>query len=323
MRSAAILFILSLSVTLFASDSIDLSAFKKLESESFQNQTSVGTGTFVHPNEWNPRRMKSAFSQTPVEGALISVGTERTNIAAALNPQINFVVQVDRDQQVVLFNRINTLLLTVADDMKDYQRLRFEASVQVAAFKIKQYTKSEPIPERYLQWFLKTVREQKGFEAFGQKRILTSFAEAHFKDARYTHDRILFQRLQNLARAGRIVSLVGNLGDSSFVQSLNEALELAKIKVSILDISNAWWPQYMKNRDLKTLLSELSASTTAKTQILMTAGGGANAKSNWEYLGISAQGLLSDINKLKADENISTKISSLFIESRNRCGGHF
>ncbi len=310
-------------MTLFAGDFGDLSALQKLEFDSLHNQNSPGSGTFVSPNEWNPRRMRGSFSEKPAEGAYVGVGTERTYITAALNPQINFVVQVDRDPQIVLFNRINNLLLATATDMKDYQKLRFESSVQTVAFKIKQYMKSEPIPEKYILWFLKTVRENRGFEAFGQKRILTPFAESHFKEARYTHDRVLFQRVQKLAKDGRIISIVGNLGDRSFVQSLNEALEVAKVKVSILDISNAWWPQYMETKNMKTLLSELSKSLTGQSQILMTAGGGANAKSNWEYLGINALHLLEDIKKLSPSENISNKVSRLFIESRNRCGGHF
>lgn len=323
MRSTAILCFLAFSVTLFAGDGTDLSALKLLETQSFQNKKPSGTGTFVAPNEWNPRRMRTGFETPLTEGAYIGVGTERTYIAAALNPQINLVIQVDQDSQIVLFNRLNTLLLSVANDLRDYQRLRFEFSVQVVAHRIQQYTKSTTGAEQYLLWFLKTARENKGFEAFGQKIALTPFAATHFKEARYTHDRLQFQRLQTLAREGRIISLYGNLGDKDFVQDLNEALIRAQTKISLIDISNAWWSQYMKNKDMQTLLANLISSSTTDTQVLMTSGGGANAKNNWEYMARPAHELLAQAESLQTDEHISTKIHRSFIEARSSCGRFF
>lgn len=316
MRSAAILFILSLSVTLFASDYSDLSALRGMAALSLQNQRyEFGTG-FVHPNERNPKRMQSAFTEVPIEGAYVGVGTERTFIAVALNPQINLVVQVDRDPKVVMFNRINTMLLTIADNLDDYQKLRFESTTQVVSFKLRQFFKSEVVSEAHLYWFLKTVRENKGFEAFGHKKALSPFASSYFRGARYTHDRVLFQRLKRLARDGRILSLLGNLSDETFVRSLNHSLVQAKTKISILDVSNAWWPQYTGSDGLRKMLEAFQTSVVESSQVLMTNGGGLSAK-NWDYLAIPIQKMIS------FTEPLGQKIIQLFEESTNSCRSRF
>ncbi len=66
-----------------------------------------------------------------------------------------------------------------------------------------------------------------------------------FKGANCLYDDALFYRLSEFAKSGKIQSLQVDLSDPKAFERVAGAMAEQKLRMSVLDLSNAWWPEYV------------------------------------------------------------------------------
>lgn len=222
---------------------------------------------YLVPNETHPCDIKELLDQAK-EGTLISVGTERSFIDAALCKNCTTLVTIDVNPRVKAYNDFNTLLLRIAYDREDYLRLRMapEAdevfdinqknyinqtpavsfSYEKTLTKIKQRLKKSNMDLSLKEYYLKNLSSFAAIffntQANASMKYFVSIKEAkkptteHFYNAKYLHDDVLFNKVQKMAQQGKIISKIGDIRDLSFLEG--------KTSVSVVDISNI--PDYFK-----------------------------------------------------------------------------
>jgi len=77
-------------------------------------------------------------------------------------------------------------------------------------------------------------------------------AEYGYKDANYLYDDRLFNKLHEMARAGRISALEVDLGEADQVRAVVEKLAAKNVGLSVLDVSDTW---YFSTRQSVSFLS--------------------------------------------------------------------
>jgi hypothetical protein len=91
-----------------------------------------------------------------------------------------------------------------------------------------------------------------------------------FKDTNYLWDDQLFKRLSLLAKQERIESHQIDLQNSVQVFKLIAGIQNFRLRVSVLDISNAWHPQYTSLNNLEFLVKSMIPVSTKDTILLLT-----------------------------------------------------
>lgn len=186
------------------------------------------------PNERHPKGLlkttRHAFS-----GSAIVVGAERGLFLASLNPQITSLFQIDFLDDIVRLNEIHRALLIVAQDVADYQKLRSADSY--ARWRAGRESMLFPGTE-VLTW--QNFRWWRGLVKLGK-------VEASSRNIRddFLEKKNLFSRLQNLARAGKIQILKLDLNDKEDFIKLLLRIRQEGENISVVDLSNAWWPSYV------------------------------------------------------------------------------
>jgi len=219
---------------------------------------------YVSPNELNPELAKPILEKT-INGVYLTVGTERAFIAAALSPSAEHVVILDYNPNITIYNNINIELLkasyspkmSVPEMRSRYLHLRFDAdeSEWIETFSHLSNAdgrvfQAEEIREQYQFW--KKQHRSSEFTYFN--KIPGTSELAPFKNANYLYDNRLFEKVQNLAVENKIHSFVADLTDlqstGKFLTEMNSAGE----KISVFDISNAWYEQYLGRKKISELI---------------------------------------------------------------------
>ncbi|MCM2322328.1 MAG: hypothetical protein NDJ90_03605 [Oligoflexia bacterium] len=216
----------------------------------YEKPLDTGLKSYLAPNEGTPVFQAPLLRKAPA-GVHVSVGTERGFIGAAFNPAATHVLLVDMTPTVTQFNQINVALLKLADgDLTAYRQLRLKASAAewqkratelLAAGRLDRSSAELLSSKAVWENWKFGVRENQGFAGMHVRPGKEDF----FYGANYLHDKKLFARLSALAREDRIQAVTMNLTDETQLRQLVSAMKTAKLPLSALDVSNAWWPQYM------------------------------------------------------------------------------
>jgi len=130
-----------------------------------------------------------------------------------------------------------------------------------------------------LTWWDVRVRRNPDFKSLHRSG---SYDQRDFVNSNYLFDDVLFLRISQLAKAGKIQSIQGNLSDPQFLNSVTQALSQKQLKISSLDISNAWWKTFMSNAQVANLLKEFSKVSQGKSLLIFSRGAGYR----WNYEGL-------------------------------------
>lgn len=239
-------------------------------------------GYFSAPNEESPAKAFEIWSAAP-RGAYVSVGTERGFIAAANTPAADALVLVDIDPGVNFFNRVNIALFRAAEDLNDYRYLRLEAGPREWRSRLARVVNPESRgilrSEGAWRWWRASLRYQpswlsrhglfqRGFATFHEHPEQSR----RFSDTNYLWDPIQWSRLKRLVDADRVVVLSGNLADGEdFSRLVSRSLEGLRSRLSVLDVSNAWWRFYTPNQELALALQGLRSMGSDDSIFLITA----------------------------------------------------
>jgi hypothetical protein len=233
---------------------------------------------FLLPNE-NLILEIAPMTLKALPGAYMGVGTERTFLAFASNPNFTHLIAVDMNPYAVLYNRINAGLLFLSTGLEDYLEIRKSLTpyseiqnridqlpkVQKASF-LKNYSFVE---EEFSWWtrFLKQRDLLSNDEAFAfssANYLIPSKDSASDKPANR-----LYERLVAAARSFRIRTKVLdflNFGDVySFAQSL-EGIE----QISLLDLSNAWTSEFLGVNNLRIAVDQWTDRLNPKAILMLT-----------------------------------------------------
>ena len=134
---------------------------------------------------------------------------------------------------------------------------------------------------RAFDWWGKWVRQDLYHDSFKELHADTHGANYFFDDAK-------FKRIRTMATEGKIAVTRLDLRDGDSVRDLTSRFRGAGIPVSVVDLSNAWWPNYIPSERIETLLRSLGASAPAGSRVLLAGG-----TEKYGYTGYSIKNLLS------------------------------
>lgn len=250
--------------------------------------------SFIRPNERNPEYLPPILDEL-VEGGLLIVGTERGFMTAAMLPEITHVFFVDRVPEVVLYNRLNIELLKIARSHRDYVYLRTKASVTELALR---FLTSARNPTRkptlgQLNWFVRVLRHRDGADKLTTvQSALVSGTDQKApptlsEEANYVLNRELGEHLMRLAKEGRMDAYLLDLDDMVAVESFRDnemKPRLDGAPLALIDVSNAWWSEYMGERRFGRLLKTLTTKDAPTLAV-----GTSLSESGWFYLALAAR----------------------------------
>ena len=238
--------------------------FIRLKQPKIQSSNS---GTFTVPNERNPERALKVYKQAP-KGVYVSVGTERGFIGAANSPRVTHLLLLDVDNEVVRYNQVNTILLKISKNREDYLRLRLATetsdwmtSAKEAKLSVEEIQKLE---DSHL--IFKQEVASKGFKAL-QNPDLNS---REFSGVNYMQDDVLFNKIQKMAKDGRISSGIANISDANQMEQIFMQLSAKNLQVSIFDVSNAWWKKYSNWKKFAPVLENILEHGESNSLLLAT-----------------------------------------------------
>jgi hypothetical protein len=283
-------------------------------------------GSYVVPNERRPQDARPVLEKAS-HGIYVAVGTERGFIGAAL-ANADRLVLLDRDPQVVLFNRINAALLRISRDREDYLHLRRSATEaewkeRIASLPVDSADRAILAGTQYWRWWKNqasqwkwwrnNVRHGPGFslngDPWGFRSLHRGESEDHeFEDANYLYDEVLFSRLQRLARQRRIESHLLSLSSGESTQKLVAAIRTAapNERISVLDLSNTWNDAYLRSHGVAAVIETFGSCMTGDSMVLLTQS---RIKEGFAYHAMTYRYLTSKGSGRKA---LSRKISLVY-----------
>ncbi|MFK7825265.1 MAG: hypothetical protein AB8G05_14015 [Oligoflexales bacterium] len=212
----------------------------------------VGHFSFLCPNELNPFRQTAILNEAPPEGVYLALGTERGLFGLGISRyKFDHVILADHDPAVIYFNEINLALIEASESLIDYIALRFARNIYEFQVNLK---KQNYIPKRSIdlreikhgRWFIRQMHLSK--KEFLDACLNGSLANVYFQNEEH------YNTLRNMVMNGKIVTRYLELNMTNPFVAIERELEKADMKVSVLDLSNAWWKRYIKKPDREFML---------------------------------------------------------------------
>lgn len=230
---------------------------------------------FIIPNEKEIGKHSAAFAALSA-GLYLSVGTERGLMSAALSQgKIKALLQVDRDPQVVVYNRINRALLSLAKNREHYLQLRLRSSVEDWQKAMAQNSNLSPEDKMTFSdsnswswWQSYVVQNPQGWTLFHRDPKANN--EAEYASANYLFDDVLFERVSVLAKKQKIFIVLDSLGSEAFLQRAEALSAALDMPIAGVDMSNAWQEGYMGHRNTLQFLRSLQSLMTPRSSLIFT-----------------------------------------------------
>lgn len=221
---------------------------------------------YLYPNELRPGLLKNIFDSVS-EGVLLSTGTERTFIGAALYEKCEGLIGVDINPRVKAYNDFNMLLISLAESREDYLKLR--ATDEIIALiktnnarrtrstfdptdsfnKIRSRLDQSELADEIKGYFRENLNDygRVFYEAQQLDKMLTLLDSDLSKDAccdftcfsltppqffanaNYLYDDKLFQNIKNLVVEGNVMFVTGDI---------NELDDFSQVPIKCIDSSN-------------------------------------------------------------------------------------
>ena len=235
-----------------------------------------GGESFILPNERHPEDARLILSEAK-PGAYVSVGTERGFIGAAMAGSSHLLL-VDRDQAVVAYNRANAALLRLARTRAEYVKLRrADASVVLRLARRRGFSAVER--DRLTDDLVVFGPSQK------HNAVVEDRGGEYFRGVNYLEHDAWFARLKALADAGRVKAVRLDLNSPDAGQTIARALAGSGVRLGVLDLSNAWWPQYLGYGGFARLVEAFSTSADQDSLVVMTDPTREKKNWGWAYFG--------------------------------------
>jgi hypothetical protein len=222
--------------------------------------------SFVVPNEDQPKNLLPFLKGLP-SGAYLSVGTERSFIAAGLTEGLTDLIVTDIDPKVILYVYINTVLLKAAEDRQQYLKMRQAKTIGELtglSSRVLDSDNKNLFVKTWLWWA--RVQDHSGMRALYETP--SSSPEGKFQNANYLFYEDQFQRVQLLAKEEKIQTFLVDLGEREVMIQLKKWLDKKDIKISAIDLSNAW--SYMVSEKMYESLSIIGDASSPGAIVIGT-----------------------------------------------------
>ena len=228
---------------------------------------------FVIPNEFQ-QFILSHISGNIIKGVYLGVGSERMFMAASQFPDLDGVVLVDNEKEVVRFNIVNLGLLLMAKDRMDFNYLKYVANFHVWLARIQEMKATTQWDDEgfkllespgVYKWFEETVRSHPlhfGMPVQGSSKF-SEKANYHFNESQ-------FWLLKRWAHQGQILVIEGDLSRPLTISRIDQLISQNRSIVSVLDMSNAWWPSHTGINSFVTSLQGLSKNLGPDSLLILT-----------------------------------------------------
>lgn len=178
------------------------------------------------------------------------------------------------EKKIVLFNRIDRALLAVSKNRGHYLQLRLKGN-HLDWLALLEKTKNISNEDREIlsraeawQWWQEKVQNLQDWQKFHQDPRAN--ADQAYLNSNYLFDDVLFAHVAELAKKNKIIIVHDSLGTETFrarVQQISEALDL---KISAVDMSNAWQEGYLGHENTIRFLESLKPQMKPDTQFVFT-----------------------------------------------------
>jgi len=190
---------------------------------------------YLFPNEDAPEGIKSHLDLSE-RGIIVSTGTERNffNLLFSKEEKCDGIVVRDINQKVKAYIDFNVLLFRISETRAEYLELSQNVDLQdTESFKtrmkiILDKVKKSSLPERIKNYYLEHVEDFGSIYLRTQKNWQCEDSK-YYKECRYDQNDDGFSKIQKYARAGNIISTIGEINDLSFLKG--------RI-ISVVDTSN-------------------------------------------------------------------------------------
>ena len=212
----------------------------------------VGHFSFLCPNELSPFKQTAILDKAPSKGVYLGLGTERSFFALGIAAyKFEYVILADHDPAVIYFNEINLALIEAAKTLDDYIALRFAKNSLEFQLNLKKlnYLPSGVIDLRiaaHSNWFIRQMHLYR--KEFLDACLSGRLGNVYFQSEEH------YNSLREMVLKRKIVTRYFELNSAKPFKLIEQELEKADLKLSVLDLSNAWWNRYIKKNDRKFLL---------------------------------------------------------------------
>ena len=219
----------------------------------------ITSKSYIKPNETMPHRARPILEKAPA-GVYVGVGTERGIMSVIQAPQITHMVLVDHMVHICAFNNINFALIKLSQGNRLlYKHLRqkalFEEWMKIAeqvplTARERNFSTSKPL---YIFWKAATQQFTRGGIDFERGIVKNHFIGG----VHYIEDDEAFAKIYQMVVNNRVESIYFELGFEPELEALGKAMNKANLPLAILDISNAWYEQYLDVSGVRTLVQNV------------------------------------------------------------------
>jgi len=295
-----------------------------LKLECFRPDGARARGPYFQPNEPSTRNSIDLLKASPNGGIYVTVGGDRAFNGVALSNSSHLLI-LDYNRDIIEFAAINSALLKIARDRNDYLQLRLKADANEWAARAKASglgdglsavdsagkKKTVPWSEAWA-WWSANVSHPAGplTNPYHIDPKGDPVKDRDFRNANYLYDGALFKKVSDLAKANRIefhlqdLSKPRGLNECSGMDGVLAGIKESKLKVSVLDLSNAWQRTYLFPHATQDLVKRFAGVANPQAILLVT-GVGRNGLSNY------AAAPLNELSKIDDADKLISKIESL------------
>ena len=251
--------------------------------------------TWVAPNEQYPQDAYGILHQAP-KGAYVTVGTERGFIQAAKYSNFSSLILTDASPAVVHFNQVNLALLKCSQNKEHYFSLRMKSTKQDWK-KLTQATNTLTAEERELladpntwDWWKNTVRNPGEVGKWRFENLHyppTVKIDMPFEGANYLYEQDQYDHLSKLAKTGKINVVPVDFRELKQLSKISNALKNTGEKISVLDLSNAWWNSHIGFENTQKISESLIPKSNSRAILLITDTSKGTNPHTWNYYGYS------------------------------------
>lgn len=244
-------------------------------------------GKFLLPNENYPHLALPIWQQSQ-GGIYLSVGSDRSFIGAAAS-NATHLLALDFDPGIVAYNRIMIEMLKIADNGADLLRMRTDfAYLQMKFSHAKECSADKNFLERTLKDpgfkdVIESIKCLKSEYAVEQDDMINHINAPHafidhwmwrnddqHPEVIYWKNPILFNKMQTMAREGRIQAELFDLQDISRLAELSASINRANLTISVFDFSNTQNQFFLGARGINTVINALNSVLLPQSILLFS-----------------------------------------------------
>ena len=245
---------------------------------------------WLEPNERQPINGRRLFETAP-EGVHVGVGTERVLFGALLNPNATHVLMFDLNPSAVAYFRTNVALFELSADHRDYLALRFQASIESIRDRANEAWNAGRISliSRDVL-FAAAAHASLDVMRDSESRFRPGATGGLFRGVNYLADPELYARLAGLAKEGRIAAVTASFSVERERQVVVGAIARNGLRIGVLDLSNAWQPNYSQ-MELSPFLVRIDAHVAPGARLVLTHWEASEPGRPWHYFGFTLERL--------------------------------